>query len=77
MVNKLSKQDLQWQAEGDARVMAQYQEIMQDKQRMNRAVKEANKQAQDLTKRANAMRSAAGMRSSSSRTGSRTSGRKK
>ena len=77
MVSKLSKQDLQWQAEGDARVMAQYQEIMQDKQRMNRAVKEANKQAQDLTKRANAMRSAAGMRSSSSRTSPRTSGRKK
>jgi hypothetical protein len=77
MVSKLSKQYLQWQAEGDARVMAQYQEIMQDKQRMNRAVKEANKQAQDLTKRANAMRSAAGMKSSSSKASSRTSGRKR
>jgi hypothetical protein len=77
MVNKLSKQDLQWQAEGDARVMAQYQEIMQDKQRMNRAIKEANKQAQDLSKRASAMRSAAGLKASSSRTGSRMSGRKK
>ena len=51
MATKMSKQDLQWQAESDASTMARYQEIMSDKARMNRAIKEANRQAQDLTKR--------------------------
>ena len=55
--------DLRWQAESDARTMAQYQEILQDKARMNRAIKEANKQAADLQKRTNAMKAAAGTRS--------------
>ena len=50
---------LKWQAEDDARVMATYQEILQDKARMNRAIKEANKQAQELNKRATAMKNAA------------------
>ena len=59
MATKMTKQDLQWQAESDASTMARYQEIINDKARMNRAIKEANKQAQDLSKRANAMRSAA------------------
>ncbi len=57
MISK--KQEQQWQAEDDARTMAQYQEIMGDKNRMNRAIKVAQKQAQDLTKRANAMQSVA------------------
>jgi len=59
MVTKMSKQDLQWQAESDARTMAQYQEIMGDKSRMNRAIKEAEKQAKDLNRRASAMQNAA------------------
>lgn len=71
MATKMTKQDLQWQAESDANTMARYQEIMQDKARMNRAIKEANKQAQDLNKRANAMRSAANMRTSNSKSTSR------
>ena len=54
-----SKQEQQWQAESDARTMAQYQEILSDKARMNRAIKEARKQANDLQKRTNAMQSAA------------------
>jgi hypothetical protein len=58
------KQEQQWQAQDDARVMAQYQEIISDKARMGRAVKEANKQAQDLTKRASAMKSAAKVKTS-------------
>ena len=66
------KQEQQWQAQDDARVMAQYQEIMGDKIRMNRAIREAEKQAKDLSKRANAMQSAAKIR-----TASRTSGRKR
>ena len=45
-----------WQAEDDARIMAQYQEIMSDKARMSRATKEANRQAKDLQKRANVMK---------------------
>jgi len=62
-----NKERQQWQAEDDARVMAQYQEIMSDSARKSRAIKEANKQAADLTKRANAMRSAAGMKSSNNK----------
>jgi hypothetical protein len=60
--SKLNKQDLQWQAESDANTMMRYQEIMSDKARMNRAIKEAEKQAKDLSKRANAMQNAAKVR---------------
>lgn len=56
-------EELKWQAENDARVMAQYEEIVNDKSRMQRAVKEAKKQAADLQKRANAMNSAANKKS--------------
>lgn len=59
MATKMSKQDQQWQAESDAHTMAQYQEIMGDRARMNRAIKVAQKQAQDLTRRANAMQTVA------------------
>ena len=57
----ISKSDeLKWQAESDARTMAQYQEILADKARMQRAMKEAKKQASDLEKRTAAMKAAAG-----------------
>ena len=59
---QLSKQDLQWQAESDASTMARYQEIISDKARMSRAIKEANRQAKDLTNRAAAMKSAASIK---------------
>lgn len=68
----MTKQDLQWQAESDASTMARYQEIISDKARMNRAIKEANKQASDLNKRANAMKSAANIKA----TGGKVSRRK-
>jgi hypothetical protein len=42
--------------------MAQYQEIINDKARMGRAIKEASKQASDLSKRANAMKNAANVK---------------
>ena len=58
----LKKQEQQWQAQDDARVMAQYQEIINDKARMGRAIKEASKQASDLSKRANAMKNAANVK---------------
>ena len=48
--------ELQWQAEDDARTLARYQEIMADKARTNRAIKEAKKQANDLEKRTNIMK---------------------
>ncbi len=61
------KQEQQWQAQEDAMTMARYQEIMGDNARKNRAIKEASRQAADLSKRATIMRSAAGMRGNSSR----------
>jgi hypothetical protein len=57
MVSKA--QEKQWQAESDAEVMARYQEILEDKTRMARAMKVAKQRAEDLTKRANAMQSVA------------------
>lgn len=59
MATKLSRQDLQWQAESDASTMARYQEILGDKARMNRAIKVAQQQAKDLSKRASAMQTVA------------------
>ena len=53
------KSDLQWQAEDHARTMARYQEIISDKARLNRATTAARKEAALLTKRANAMATAA------------------
>lgn len=52
---KISSNERRWQAESDARTMAQYQEIMADKARMSRAIKEAQKQAKDLNSRAAVM----------------------
>jgi hypothetical protein len=69
MATKMTKQDLQWQAESDARTMANYQEILGDKARMNRAIKEANKQARDLSKRASVMQSAAKVKTTKTTTG--------
>ncbi len=62
------KQEQQWQAESDAHTMAQYQEILGDKQRMNRAIKVAQQQAKDLSRRANAMQSVAKTKPSSKTT---------
>jgi hypothetical protein len=53
--------------------MAQYQEILSDRNRMNRAIKVAKQQATDLTKRANAMKSVANTKA----TGGRISRKKK
>jgi hypothetical protein len=69
MATKMTKQDLQWQAESDARTMANYQEILGDKARMNRAIKEANKQARDLSKRASIMQNAAKVKTTKTTTG--------
>lgn len=55
----IKNKELQWQAESDANTMATYQEIINDKTRMSRAIKVAKSRALDLTKRANAMQSVA------------------
>ena len=68
----VSKSERQkWQAEEDASTMANYQEIIGDKARMNRAIKVANERAKDLQKRASAMQNVAKTRPA------RTSGRKR
>lgn len=77
-----SNDEQRWQAQSDARTLAEYQQIIGDKPRMQRAVREAKQQAADLTKRANAMQSAAsyakgGKMSVSKRTTVKTSRRKK
>lgn len=48
----MSKQKINnWQAESDAYTLAQYQEIISDKKRLNAATKAAQKQVDDLNKR--------------------------
>lgn len=59
--------ELQWQAEDDANTMVNYQEIMRDKARMNRAIKVAKSRAADLTKRASAMQNVAKTKITSSK----------
>ena len=59
MVKTKSFDEKQWQAESDASTMAQYQEIISDKARMDRAIKVAKRQAKDLEKRASAMQTVA------------------
>lgn len=72
MASKISmasqkRDELRWQAESDAQTMASCQEIMEDKARMNRAIKVAKSKAADLTKRASAMQSVAKTKTSSSK----------
>lgn len=57
MISK--KDEAKWQAESDASIMASYQEIINDKARMNRAIKVAQEKARDLNKRAAAMQNVA------------------
>ena len=54
---KVSSNELKWQAESDANTMMRYQEIMSDSKRKARAIKEAQRQAADMQKRVNAMKS--------------------
>lgn len=60
---KVDGNEKKWQAESDASTMATYQEIINDKQRMQRAIKVAKDRAKDLNKRANAMQSVASFKS--------------
>lgn len=60
MAKKLSIDEKRWQAEEDARTMARYQEIMSDSKRKSAAVAQAKLEAENLQKRANAMKLASG-----------------
>lgn len=59
MAKKLNMEK-QWQAQDDARTLARYQEIMNDRKRMAAAMKQAKTEAADLEKRANLMKKAYG-----------------
>ena len=52
---KLSEYELRWQSEEDARVLERYQEIMNDKGRLDRAMKVAKKTVDNLKERAAAL----------------------
>lgn len=52
---KLLEDELRWQSEEDARVLERYQEIMNDKGRLDRAMKVAKKTVDNLKERAAAL----------------------
>ena len=53
---KISKEELDWRAEDDARILAQYQEILLDKERLSRAKKAATKEVTNLSNRLQIMK---------------------
>lgn len=55
MASKITFDEKKWQAEEDARIMANYQAIMESKSRMRAAQQAATRMAKDLTTRANQM----------------------
>lgn len=52
MSDKMSKEDLKWRAEADARTLETYQEIINDKERLKLALAEAEKRIDNLKERA-------------------------
>lgn len=52
---KMSEDELRWRAEEDARTLERYQEIMNDKPRLEIAIKQAQKTIDNLQQRATAM----------------------
>ena len=55
-MTKISKEELDWRAEDDARILAQYQEILLDKVRLSRAKKAATKEVANLSNRLQIMK---------------------
>jgi len=53
---KINKEELDWRAEDDARILAQYQEILLDKARLSRAKKAATKEVTNLSNRLQIMK---------------------
>ena len=62
---KISKEELDWRAEDDARVLAQYQEILLDKARLSRAKKAATKEVVNLSNRLQIMKKVSATKSTS------------
>lgn len=60
MTKKTSSIEKQWQAQDDARILARYQEIMNDSKRRAAAMKQAKVEAANLEKRVNMMKKALG-----------------
>lgn len=57
---KIKSIEKEWQIEEDARTLARYQEIMNDSKRKVAAMNKAKKEAENLQKRADAMKLASG-----------------
>ncbi len=55
----MTMEDKRWRAEDDARIIAQYLELIKDKERVKLASEVAKKQVDDLAKRLNAMKQVA------------------
>ncbi len=55
-MTKISKEELDWRAEDDARILAQYQEILLDAARLSRAKKAATKEVENLSSRLQIMK---------------------
>lgn len=53
---RITKQELEWQAQDDARILAQYQEILLDKARLKNAQLAAKKEVANLNKRLQVMK---------------------
>lgn len=62
---KISKSELDWRAEDDARVLAQYQEILLDKARLSRAKKAATKEVANLSNKLQIMKKVSATKSTS------------
>jgi hypothetical protein len=52
---KMSEEQLKWRAEEDARTLERYQEIINDKARLDRAMKAAKETVDNLQERAAAL----------------------
>ena len=64
-MTKISKSELDWRAEDDARILAQYQEILLDKARLSRAKKAATKEVTNLSNRLQIMKKVSATKSTS------------
>lgn len=64
-MTKINKSELDWRAEDDARVLAQYQEILLDKARLSRAKKAATKEVANLCNRLQIMKKVSATKSTS------------
>ena len=64
-MTKISKEELDWRAKDDARILAQYQEILLDKARLSRAKKAATKEVTNLSNRLQIMKKVSATKSTS------------